>query len=157
MNQGLGLFLIRGGVCPDLVIENGQLKFDNGLETVSLISMFTDQRVEPDDLPDDVDDPRGWWGDQFSDPTDDQIGSTLWLHDRGTILSETANNMEDAARAAFQWMIDDGIADNVTSNATLIEGERIDIAVDVFRPNGDDFRFKFVWDGQEMRRVGNAA
>ena len=42
--QDVGFFNV-GAACPDMIIENGDLKADNGLETASLISLFSDKRV----------------------------------------------------------------------------------------------------------------
>ena len=44
MKQDVGIFDV-GADCPDLVIEDGDLKADNTMETSALISLFSDRRV----------------------------------------------------------------------------------------------------------------
>ena len=66
----------------DLVIENDDLKIDEGLETAVLISLYTDARVSDEELPAEEAQKRGWWGDIYPDIPNDQIGSKLWLKAR---------------------------------------------------------------------------
>ena len=50
MNQGLGLFLVEGAVCGDLVIENGQLKFDRYYNHGELIDLKDKQGINDEIL-----------------------------------------------------------------------------------------------------------
>jgi phage gp46-like protein len=150
--QDVGFF-DTGGPCLDLVIENGDLKADDTLETAALISVFSDKRQNPDDLPEGDDDPRGWWADGISEPADDEIGSLVWISDRGKTDTETLNQIEDSLRDAFQWMLDDGIASAVNVSSAREGNEKAVYSVQVSRPKGDNIPFKFLWDNQELRRI----
>ena len=136
----------------DVLLELGDLLSDEGYETAVNISLFTDARVLPEELPAGESERRGWWGDEFNDIAGDQIGSKLWLLDRSKISEDTRNRAEEYAKDALQWFIDDGIAESVKVTATLVnKTERIDIGVEIARPRVKDlyyYRFQLVWDGQ---------
>lgn len=144
-------FVDVGNNCLDLKIVDGDLQSDDGLENAVLISIFTDKRVEKEELPESIIDQKGWWADSISDPSDDLIGSKFWLQDRGKLTTNIKNDIRDDIQESLQWLIDDGIAATVEVTTTLIAGERIDIDIQIFKPEGDDHPFKFVWDGQELK------
>lgn len=137
-------------VCPDIVIEDGDLKADTGLQNAALISIWSNRFVKKEDLPEGETDQMGWWADEFSIPSTDEIGSQLWVTERSKILQATANRMKDFAQQGFEWMIDEGIAKLITVVATVLDDE-IEIAIEIFSPDGDSFSFKYLWDGQQAR------
>lgn len=149
--QDIGFFGSEGA-CADLVIENGDLKADNGFETAVLISLFTDGFVDLEDLPEGETNPRGWWGDAVSNVNTDQIGSKLWLFDRSKIIENTESGLETFAKAALKWMIEDGIAATVSAVATRIDKTRIDLSIEIVKPTGESTPFQFIWDGQDLKR-----
>ncbi len=149
--QDIGFFNV-GAACPDLVIENGDLKADNGLETAVMISLYSNRFVEREDLPPLETDQNGWWADEISDPIDDLIGSKFWAIERRGVSLESANRYEESGREALAWMIEDGIAKLIPVESTIVSGERIDVAIDIFRPDGDNIPSRFIWDGQALRR-----
>lgn len=139
--------------CIDFKIVDGDLAADNGLETAVLISLFSDLYVEPANLPESIEDPRGWWADSISDPPEDRIGSRLWIFERAKVTNEAAIGMRAAILEALAWLIDDGIAQTVNCVTTIIPNTRIDFEVEIFKPSGEDIPFKFAWDGQALKRT----
>ena len=149
--QDVGFFDV-GGACPDMVIENGDLKPDNGLDTPALISMFSDKRISLEELPQGHTDRKGWWADLVSEPQSDEIGSTLWrLQAIGKVSNSTAVEMESVLADAFNWMLEDGIAAKVVTSAARTDVNRISGSVEVTKPDGDNIPFKFIWDGQRLK------
>ena len=149
--QDVGFFDV-GGACPDFIIENGDLKADNGLETSALISLFSDRRVVFEELPSGETDRRGWWADLISVPLNDEIGSRLWTLARiGKVFESTAVEMQSMLAQAFEWMLEDGIAADVVVDAEISGLDEITGDVQIFRPNGDNIPFKFIWDGQALK------
>lgn len=149
--QDVGFFDV-GEACPDLVIENGDLKADNGLETAALISLFSDRKVTFDELPSGEIDRRGWWADLISDPIGDLIGSKYWLLDlKGKILNSIIIDAENYISQAFEWMIEDGIASKVVVSAERNGLNEILGSAEIFRPDGDNIPFKFIWDAQGLK------
>jgi len=148
-------FFDVGGDCVDLVIENGDLKPDNSFETAVLISIFSDRFVPVEDLPFGNTDQMGWWADQISKPQTDLIGSRIWTLDRSKVDLNIESSLEEFVREALNWLVEDGIADRLVVTATKISFERVDVECLIFKPDGDNIPFQFVWDGQELN-VGAA-
>jgi len=148
--QDVGFFNVDG-YNADLVIENGDLKDDSGLETAVLISLFTDKRATLEELPTGEQSQKGWWADQISTPSDDQIGSLLWTLDRSKINESTVVAVEDLAKKALQWMIEDGLAKSVEVSAEISDSQRVNFAVAITRPDGKDVTFEVFWNAQALK------
>lgn len=148
--QDVGFFDV-GTDCPDLVIENGDLKADPGLETAVNISLFSDRRVTLQQLPQGETDRRGWWADLISEPQGDLIGSRYWTLDRAKVNNGTVVEVQKILREAFEWMLEDGVSNKIVVSAERIEGNRIEGTANIFKPNGDNIPFKFIWDGQRLK------
>ena len=148
-------FLANGDLDADLKIENGDYSEDKGLQTAVLISLYTDRYVDPEDLPPNISDPQGWWGDSLLDKEGDRWGSRLWVYDRiGKINTDTRNGMRSACEEALEWMVDEGIAEKVVVSAVLVQNTRIDISIEIYRPVGEENAvFDFLWEGQELKRA----
>ena len=151
--QDVGFFDV-GADCPDMVIENGDLKAANGLENAVLISFFSNKRVTFEQLASDKEDRQGWWADLVSEPQGDEIGSRLWLIEKRKIVNSTILELESIMKDALQWLIEDGIAERVviidvsrTGPNTITGNGKIE------RPDGDNIPFGFIWDGQRLKLV----
>lgn len=102
----------------DVLLENGDLATDAGLETAVVMSLFLDRAPAPEDMADVNDDLyQGWWGDVLSED-DDRIGSRLWLLSRSTTTNSVINRAREYAEEALQWLVDDEIAERVTATVT---------------------------------------
>lgn len=148
--QDVGFFDV-GTDCLDIVIENGDLKADNGLDTAAFISLFSDRRVTLEELPAGEDDRKGWWADLISEPIDDEIGSKLWTLERSKINNATAAELETILEEAFKWMLDDGISNSVVVTAEQLGINEIRGSVEISKPDGSSHPFKFIWDGQRLK------
>lgn len=102
----------------DIAYQNGDLIREEGLETAVMISLFTDRRANEDDPVDDINDLRGWWGDQLTENEEDQIGSRLWLLNRAKTTAETYVKAREYILEALQWMINDEVAVKIDINIT---------------------------------------
>jgi phage gp46-like protein len=128
----------------DLAVENGDLALDDGLETALLVSLFTDRRAHADDvLPDYGNDRRGWWGDSYADIEGDLIGSRLWLLERERDLADVPLRAKLYLAEAVQWLIDDGVVDQVDVQAERSQPGMLAYAVIVNRPNAPPRRYQF--------------
>lgn len=118
-----------GALTPNIIVVGGEILVDNGLLTPVLVSLFTDARARSgDEIPDGTSDPRGWWGDAYL-PPGDRMGSRLWLLDRSLRTPFTLKRIEDYAREALAWMVEDGLATKVQSSAAFegAEGYRLNV------------------------------
>jgi phage gp46-like protein len=133
----------------DLALLGGDLESDAGLETATIVSLFTDRLADPgDELPDNTSDRRGWWGDAFALAAGDLIGSKLWLLGRSKHLPAVADRAEDYAREALRWLIDDGIAAEVAVIAEWYSASTLALGVEITRPDGTEMTFRFdnIWE-----------
>lgn len=109
-----------------------------------MISLFSWARAHDDD---DVEGRRryGFWGDTYGDPGE-RTGSRLWLLRRQKITSTTVERLRTYADEALRWLVDDGVADDVTVTAERADIDRVDLSVTISR-NGDSrtLRFADVW------------
>ena len=76
----------------------------------------------------------------------------LWLNDRGKLGDETAGKVKDAAQDALAWLVKDGIAKLVETEAVRVDNTKISLTVRIYKPDGADIPFKFIWDAQELKR-----
>ena len=99
----------------DVGLSGADLVREEGLRTAVIVSLFSDRRAEPGDIPE-GEDPRGWWGDAIAED-DDRIGSRLWLLGRSKQTPDVPVRAEEYAREALAWFVEDGIADRVDVSA----------------------------------------
>jgi phage gp46-like protein len=111
----------------DWVFEPPDLVNDEGLDTAVVLSLFTDGLAAPDDpLPGAAeDDRRGWWAQPW--------GSKLWLLSREKWTEDVKTRAEYYARMALQWMIEDGVADRIETEARLMNMGTIAVAIAIYR------------------------
>lgn len=137
------------GIADFSVSDNDLLK-DEGLKTAVYMSLYTDQRAAVDDPLDDPEDRRGWWGDALE--TDgDQIGSRLWLYYRQKITTYTLAKIKEAIEDCLQWMIDDGVAADISVIVERYELDRIYTEIKIYRESGSTLTIKYddLWEAME--------
>lgn len=134
--EGRGDWRLAG---PDLVSGSD-------LETAVLISLFTDRQADADDvIPDGSGDRRGWWGDLGRTRP---LGSKLWLLERAKQSEQTRLRALDYCREALDWMVEDGIAESVTVQASWQRGGFLGVQVLMVEPSGRDVVFNYQWAWQ---------
>ena len=124
--------------------QGGDLLTGDELQTAVLISLFTDQLADPDDVlpPGQAADPRGWWADTYEA---DQIGSRLWQVFWRVTNQDTLNWANDTATKALQWMIDDGVAASVNVSTQFLGKGQIGMQVVITEPSGKRTSFTYAW------------
>lgn len=108
-------------------------------------SLFSWARAEEDDEKP-GESKMGWWADSYSDEGD-KFGSRLWLLMRSSRTSEDIALAEEYALEALQWMLDDNIAAEIKAAAELDSFERLNLRIEIVRPDGKSLtaRFADVW------------
>ena len=132
------------------IVSGAALADDEGLETAIVLSLFTDRRANADDeLPGALNQRRGWWGDSFADVPGDRIGSRLWLLAREKQVPVVLQRAKEYAQEALQWLIEDGIARQVTVQAEVVRTGVLGLAIEIVRPRVPVARFRFeaFWKG----------
>lgn len=106
---------------PDWATTGVDLQTDDGLMTALILTFGIDRRADASDALPAGDDPRGWWGDIPADTTvADRWGWKGWLRRRSKLLLETQRQLEQDARDATQWLLDDGIAAAVSIDSEVL-------------------------------------
>lgn len=124
----------------DLRLDGVDLAADDGLGTAVLVSLFTDRRVRPDELPEGDSGRRGWWGDVLGE---DEIGSRLWLLSREKRTADVLVRAEAYAREALEWMIEDEVAQGIEVSAGWSDNAELSLRVAVTLPDRDSREFEF--------------
>jgi phage gp46-like protein len=121
------------------------LLMDDGLNTAVIISLFCDRLADASDvIPDGTTDRRGWWADTpLPNAADtpggtDLTGSGFWLRFPGLQTTENLRKVENDAKVALQWMIEDGIANSVTASAIYPDTPRnaMELTITIGLPDG---------------------
>ncbi|KWR88761.1 phage GP46 family protein [Cupriavidus sp. IDO] len=132
----------------DWQMSGALLATGNDLSTAVLISLFTDRIAEPDDvIPDGSNDPRGWWGDEFSAV---KIGSRLWLLTRAKQTQETLQRAYDYIVEALQWMIDDGVVAKFDVLVEWTAAGELGAQVVAYKQDGSTVANAYTWAWQGL-------
>lgn len=109
-------------------------------------SLFSWARAEDDDERP-TESKMGWWADTYL-KEGDKFGSRLWLLMRSTLTTETLAKAEEYVQEALQWMVEDKIATEIITKAEFEGAERLNLSVEIIRPEGDSLtaRFANVWE-----------
>lgn len=141
----------------DLVLSGYDLERDDGLETAVIISLFTDRRATPEQIPTDYpqDDLRGYWGDIAQALASDQTGSLLWLLAREKQLPQTLSRAQQYCREALAWMIEDKVATRIEVAASFHARGVMLLVIDIYRPSGTSvrYRYNYEWSAQAGKRI----
>jgi phage gp46-like protein len=103
----------------DIVVDTAtrDLATVSGLETSTVMSLFSDRRARVDEVADPMK-RRGWIGNLVSDRPNDNFGSGLWLYEQRKLLPDVVAGVRNEAQAALEWQAEDGIAKSVTASVT---------------------------------------
>jgi phage gp46-like protein len=131
-------------LAADLAVEANDFARDATLQTAVELSLFLDRRADDgDQLPDQETDRRGWWGDSVPVVPGDRIGSRLWLLAREKQTATTRARLEQFAREALAWLLEDKVAAKVEVVASFPRPVMWGLEVAITRPSGDPVRFQF--------------
>lgn len=125
----------------DIAIENGDFVADDGLETSLIVALLSDARADESQVPQ-PERRRGWIGDLVAPVPGYQYGSLLWLLEQARLTQETLAQAENNARAALNWMVEDGLAQAIDVIALRQDGSLI-LDVTVTSPDGSIVRKAF--------------
>lgn len=129
---------------------------DPGIETAVIISLFTNRRAEEEDiLPDNSADKNGYWGDILND-ANDSTGSKLWLVGRSKNTTEVIPLVEEYAKEALEWMVEDGVAEKVEVVAERYDMVTVLMTIAITRPGEEQsifYKYYFNWKAQVLKEV----
>lgn len=145
-------FIIQANkITADIEIESGDFKQANYLETAVLVSLFSNRRATDDELNTyarGIAKPElneGLWIDTYRSGI--QYGSGFWLLARENKKQETLSRFESYSKEALKWVIDDGVAKFVDTEASF-SGDQVYLVITITKENGEQFvaTFDFAWN-----------
>jgi len=112
----------------EIVVENGVVMMNDGLETAVYNSLFGGNELDSGDQ----DNPYQWWGNADETQPDRKIRSrTQYILKGIPATSANLRRIEEAARNDLQWMLDTGTATEIDVEASIPQPNRLRIVMDV--------------------------
>jgi len=103
---------LPGGFFDIKIGFDGDVETEDAFDTAIKVSLFTDARADESQVSE-SNRRRGWIGNEFT--PEFEIGSLLWLFEQARLTRTIMNEIEDEARTALQWLVDDGLAVAITN------------------------------------------
>lgn len=116
----------------------GALALDDSLETMVLLSLFTDAEATEEEIrAAGLYQQRGWWAeaDSLRDQNRPRMGSKLWLLSRGKTTLATLRRAEHYAVDALTWLVDRKIAAGIRVAASRPRSGVCGLDVTIIKPN----------------------
>lgn len=131
---GLQLCVNDQGVV-DIATRDGDLAVGFAIPEAVFISLFTDRRCAPEDLPSGETDRRGCWSDGVR--ATPAANSLLWLFERVKNLPETPAKLRQAAEQALAWLVDAGHVRGIEVAVERLDIDALRLVVTVALLDGD--------------------
>ena len=140
MNQQLIDIKLRqraeDGIWDINIDSDGDLEKDDGFGTTIAMSIIGRRRATAGE----VITPQnrgGWLGNLLSDVPGFEMGSKTWLRNQSRMPPNTPAQIKNDIQEGLQWMIDDGLAENIIVTASQ-NGDSIQVEINV---DGESFFF----------------
>lgn len=126
-----------------LDIKNGDLAVVDGLETAMLVSLFTNARLD-ESIRSNPMQRSGWVGNIQTAKTKRQLGGQCWTLENERITTYYLAQAKEKSRRAHDWMINDGVARHVVTNASA-KGQSVNIGVVYTGRDGKKYDSIYLW------------
>ena len=131
----------------DLVFKDGDLVLSNSLQMSVILSIASWRRSDNYEGSARLDSSiGGWWADALNDIP---LGSRLWTLFKEKLNNVTLENAKKLVKEALQWMIDDGVAKDVSVSAGIGNNRNTAIfEVGIVKPSGNEetFQYEINWE-----------
>jgi phage gp46-like protein len=102
---------LEGGAFDIRIGFDGDIETEDFFDTAVVVSLFADRRANESEVPESSR-RRGWIGNEYTPGF--EMGSKLWIFEQSRLTRTVMTQVEDAARAALQWLVDQGYAVAIT-------------------------------------------
>jgi len=124
----------------DITIEGGLLLMSDGLETSAYLSLFGGNEDDPAQ----TDTTLQWWGNLLeAEPARHYRSETQILLASLPAIPANLLRIEQAASRDLQWMLDTGLAQSVTVEATIPAVNRVRIGIVIITATGQHIELFF--------------
>lgn len=127
-----------------LTADGKDLDSVDGLETAVTVSLFSDAREKPGNVPEAFN-RSGFVGNILTLPEGFELGSTLWSSVSRLTL-DTRNELVDKTKLCLKWMTDDIIADTIDVTATQIDSRSATLDIVLFKESTIVGRYTNIWN-----------
>lgn len=127
-NQQGDVILFQSIDDGEIIVENGVVAMDGGLQTAAYLSLFGGNE-DDDGLQGNV---LGWWGNLNQEPESSKyVSRTQNIID--TIPATTSNliKLQDAVKADLEWLLTDNIATSIDVEIRIPVLNRVDILINI--------------------------
>ena len=127
----------------DISIDaNGDIANDDFFDTSILYALYGEKRAAPEEVSS-AELRRGWIGNR----DDFENGSKLWLLSQSRLTRDTLNRIEDEARKALQYLVDDGLAVSIDQVTAGINNGAVTLGITIRRSlDRVDRKFYTLWE-----------
>lgn len=136
----------------DLRVDGADFAHVDGMETAIVVSLFTDARA-PDSVVKSAKNRRGWVGDILTANVGRTLGSLLWTYDQSRLTRDILNRLDVTVENALKWMVDDGIAREISAEVTQDSSRGIIINIDILTPDGKNQKYAILWKATKAANV----
>lgn len=138
----------------DLVIDEDRQDFASaeGMETAIPVSYFTDARAPSVQVPESKD-RRGWVGNILFADIERELGGLLWILDQARITGDTLNLAKAFTEGSLNWLIEDGLATNVTATVVQDGNRSINIFTDITTIDNIVLRYVTLWRKTDQSKI----
>lgn len=127
---------------------DGDILTDDFFDTSLLYSFFGERRANASEIIE----PqlrRGWIG---SEDKDFENGSKLWLFEQARLTQSNLNRIEDEARKALEWLVEDGLVISVDEVTVAVDDNGITLEIIIRRSQSNVARRFFeLWENTGIR------
>ena len=128
----------------DLQVADQDFDSVEGFETAITISIFTDSRAPSSSVPT-PERRRGWIGDILTADVGRSLGSILWTYYQSRLTQSIINEIQIAAQDSLAWLIEDGMARDVSVTVENNTKRGIVVFIDILTPIGESKRYSIKW------------
>jgi phage gp46-like protein len=126
----------------------GDIETDDFFDTSILYSLFGERRANASEILEPRQ-RRGWIG---NEDKDFENGSKLWLFEQARLTQSNLNRIEDEAKKALQWLVDDGYAISVDEVTASVDTTGITLELIIRRSRSNvERRFFALWQNTGLR------
>lgn len=124
--------------------DSGDISTAESLDAAILMSIFDEVRATSSEIPESSQ-RRGWIGNETV--SDFEQGSKAWLFSQERLTGSVLAELGVVVRNGLQWLIDDGIAVNVTVEQPFLSSGKVCVNINLFRDGSPvDRRYYELWE-----------
>lgn len=138
----------------DIKVDEDRQDFQSaeGFESAIPVSLFTDSRA-PSVQVQEAKDRRGWVGNILFADIERELGGLLWILEQSRITEDTLNLAKTFAEDSLNWMVEDGLARNVSATVLQDGNRSIKIFTNITTIDNTVLRYVTLWRKTDPSKI----